>query len=65
MKKLLGIALVGLFATTAIGCGPRRSRDPAPKGCPGDRWDDSPPAGGTATDPRPARRRRRRLRLYT
>ena len=48
MKKLLGIALVGLIATTTIGCGPKAGSSTGTKVAPAADG-TAPPAGGTAT----------------
>ncbi len=52
MKKLLGIALAGLVATTAIGCGPKAQSGPGTRVAPPTDGTAPPPAAaGTATDP--------------
>ena len=51
MKKLLGIALVGLLATSAIGCGPKAQSGPGTRVAPATDGTTPPPAAGTATDP--------------
>jgi hypothetical protein len=49
MKKLLGIALVGVLATTAIGCGPKAGASGGTKVAPPADGTAPPPAGGAGT----------------